>query len=244
MKKSVSITCLLGAMMWGANCAAQAVVVANFAADFSTTSSTSGSWQYGAASSLGGTFYLDSITTLYGPAGEVVAWSPTGTYWPTIGLNTGAAAVNFGGGNVVHLAPQQGLLHPGQNGEFAVARLTVASTFTGKLDVEFVGIDDVSSTTDVHVLRNGVSLFSGLINGFGQMQSFQATQAFQAGDVIDFAVGRGINNNFNDDSTGFKATLSTVTQAVPEPATSALLWSGLLAIVPVIARRRKTSARG
>lgn len=232
-KKSSLLAHLLGALAFGAACTAHTAVVADFAADFSTTSSTSGVWQYGYASTLGGAFGLGANKTTYGAANDVVAWSPAGTFWPTVALNTGAAQVDFGASNLVHLATQQGLLHPGAGGEFAVVRLSITSNFTGQLQTEFAGIDAVGTTTDVHVLLNGISLFSRLIGGYGQTQSFDSTRAFHAGDVIDFAVGVGSNGNYSDDSTGFKATLSTVAPAVPEPTSAALLMAGL-----AVARRR------
>jgi hypothetical protein len=233
---------VIGAVILGAACiasSAQAAVVSDFATDFSTASSTSGAWQYGSAATLGGSFVLDTVTTLYGAGGDVVAWSPAGTYWPTIALNTSATQVNFGGGDAVHLASKQGLLHPGPNGEFAVVRLQVTSTFTGKLDVEFAGVDTLGTSTDVHILLNGVSLYSGLINGYGQLQSFNQNQALQAGDVLEFAVGRGANGSYVDDSTGFRATLSTLTQSVPEPSAPALLAAGLLVMAAARQYRKR-----
>ena len=238
-KKNAFVSSLLGALALSAVCSAQAAVVADFAADFSTTSSTSGAWQYGYSSTLGGAFSLDANKTTYGASNDVVAWSPAGTFWPTVALNTGAAQVNFGAGDVAHLAAQQGLLHPGAGGEFAVVRLTLAADFMGQLQTEFAGIDVLGTTTDVHVLLNGVSVFSGLIGGFGQTQSFDSTRAFHAGDVIDFAVGVGSNGNYFDDSTGFKATLSTVAPAVPEPTTAALLLAGLTGLVGAHRRRAR-----
>jgi hypothetical protein len=238
-KKSVSVKSLLATLMFSASCLAQAAVVADFAADFSTASSTSGAWQYGSSASLGGPFNLDSTKTAYGAASDVIAWSPAGTFWPTVALNTGSSQVNFGASDAIHLAAQQGLLHPGSGGEFAVVRLNVTSSFTGWLQTEFAGIDTVGTTTDVHVLLNGVSLFASAIGAFGQTQSFSETLGLHAGDVIDFAVGRGTNGNFNDDSTGFRATLSTVTQAVPEPPVTAFLLMGLLGLA--VARRSQGS---
>jgi hypothetical protein len=101
----------------------------------------------------------------------------------------------------------------------------VPSTFVGLLQVSFSGIDTVGTSTDVHVLLNGVSLYAGGITAYGQTLVFDTTQAFTAGDRIDFAVGWGSNANFNDDSTGFTATLSTA--PVPEPTSLVLMALGV-----------------
>jgi hypothetical protein len=216
---------------------AQATVVADFAADFSTTSATAGNWRYGSLGTLGGSFSIASNKALYGVGDKVVLWSPASTSWPSIGLNTGAAESQFGGGNVIHLAAAQGLLHPGPTGAFAVARLTVPTSFVGSLQVSFAGIDTVGTTTDVHVLLNGVSLYDGNITGFGQTRNFDATLSFTAGDQLDFAVGWGGNGHYIDDSTGFSATLSTA--PVPEPNALALSVAALGALAAMARVRRK-----
>ena len=229
---------IVGAMLFCAASGARANdapgVEADFAADFSTTSAAAGDWQYGWSATLGGPLALAANQALYGDAGQVVVWSPAGTYWPSVGLNTGAAEVQFGGGNAIHLAAGQGLLHPGPSGEYAVARLTVSGSFLGTLQVNFAGIDTVGTTTDVHVLLNGVGLYAGDITGYGQTLSYGGTRWFTAGDQIDFAVGLGGNGHYIDDSTGFIASLTTA--PVPEAPTLLLMAIGLTAVA---AQRRR-----
>ena len=200
---------------------ASAATVADFAADFSATSNPALGWSYGSTSAIGGPFTLLTAHTVY--AGVVEAWNPAGTSWPTIALNTGADPVAFGAGDAIVLAAGQGLLHPGPNGEFADVRYTAASAFSGIFNVTFSGIDRAGTTTDVHVLRNGVSLASGLIGGFGQTLTYSGVLTLGAGEHLDFLVGRGANGNYIDDSTGFTATL---TSSAPEPATWALMIGG------------------
>ncbi len=213
---------------------AQAGVIADFAADFSSSSNPSGAWSYGAVASLGSTPTLSTSTSTYGPGNEVHGWVPTGTSWPTIALNSTGNAVSFGAGNAITLAGMQGLLHPGVSGQFADVRYTATSAFSGMLDVAFSGIDVVGTTTDVHVLLNGQSLFSGGINGFGQVQGLHASVNLAQGDVLDFAVGYGSNGNYLDDSTGFYATLTT--SDTPEPSTFALLAAA--GLIGLAVRRR------
>ena len=72
--------------------------VANFAADFSTASASSGAWQYGWTATLGGSFTQSAASTWYGTGNQVLLWSPAGTFWPSVGLNTSAVEAHIGAG--------------------------------------------------------------------------------------------------------------------------------------------------
>ena len=104
--------------------------------------------------------------------------------------------------------PRQLAFHPGPSGEFSVIRWTAPTTATVSIAGSFTGTDCCATTTDVHVLRNGVSLFDNSVNGFGATVSFSATVSIQAGDTIDFIVGFGSDGNFFNDSTGLDAVIS------------------------------------
>lgn len=230
------------ALVVGAVCAVPAAWAAtpadDFAASFSATAAVHSGWQYGWSSTLGGSFVLAATTTLYGPANEVVAWSPSGTFWPTVALNTSNAAVSFGAGNVITLQGRQGLLHPGAAGEYAIVRYTFDSERDATMQTRFEGVDRSPTTSDVHVLLNGASLFDGSLHAYGQVQDFSVTRHFRTGDVLDFAVGPG-GNGYVDDSTGF---LARVAAPVPEPQTYALMLAGLGAVTFI--RRRQGRAHG
>lgn len=230
VRKASPIVLATGVLLAGV---ARAATLADFSADFSATTNPAGAWAYGYTATPGGPLTLATQLTRYGSGLEVAAWSPTGTAWPTIALNESSGAVSFGAGNAITLAASQGLLHPGPAGEFADVRYTVQSAGEAVLAVAFSGVDATGTTTDVHVLLNGVSLFDDVISGFGDTGNFSTTRTFAAGDVLEFAVGFGANGNYVDDSTGFRATLSTV----PLPGAAWLLATGLAAIGAARSRR-------
>ncbi len=58
----------------------------------------------------------------------------------------------------------------------------------------------------VYVLENGLSLFTGNINGYGDTAMFSTTLTLANGALVDFAVGLG--SHYDDDSTGIDATLT------------------------------------
>lgn len=213
-----------------------ATILADFAADFSTTSNPSGPWTYGSRTTLGASPTLSTDHSSYGANSEILAWNPAGTLWPIVGLNTTGSTVEFGTGTIIVSAARQGLLHPGPTGAFANVRYTAASDFTADLFVQFAGLDRTGTTSDVHILLNGQSLFSSTIDAFGATATYTTNLHLTQGDLLDFAVGWGNNGTYFNDSTGFFATLSTAD--TPEPATWALLALSLTAITAV--RRPRT----
>ena len=220
---------------------AQAATGADFAADFSASSNPASGWSYGSTTSVSGPFSLLTDKTTF--ASFVKAWTPAGTTWPTIALNTSNATVAFGAGDAIVLAAGQGLLHPGPTGAFADVRYTASSDFSGVFNVSFSGIDQVGTTTDVHVLLNGVSLASGLVGAYGQVVSFSSPVTLGAGDHLDFLVGWGSNSNYIDDSTGFSASLTSAsTGPAPEPAAWTLMILGVGGLGVALRRNRQKTA--
>ena len=206
----------------------------NAANDFNASTNPSGAWSYGWTSTLGGAFTAFSINGAgygvdqwWGANGSVVFHNPTSgalSPWGTIYAEPGALAA-----------------HPGSQGELAVVRWTAQSSGSYTVNAGFYGISQSgqTTTTDVHVLKNGVSSFDGLVEGHWANEKVRVGPSvlnfsLNAGDNVDFVVGYGSNGNYYCDSTRLDATIT----AVPEPETYAMLLAGL-GLVGAIARRRK-----
>jgi len=202
--------------------------------DFSATSNPNGVWTYGWSHTLGSSFIADAINRSDSGIdfwqGSVGTNEPPKSF-PTISRNSSANPVAY---TTIAYAPHQFSLHPGPNGEYSVARFTVPSSGIYALDSAFVGIDlgpAAPTSTDVHVLINGVSIFDAGVNGYGNTQPFSATKQLQTGDTIDFAVGYGSNGTYGNDSTGLSAHLSLI----PEPSQLALCG---VFVIGALQRRR------
>jgi hypothetical protein len=110
--------------------------------------------------------------------------------------------------------PRQVCLHPGEKGEFSVARWTAPASGRCKVKATFTGLPKSPATTDAHVLHRGRSLFQGLLNIGGQPNaaSYSGTIEVAQGDTIDFVVGFG-NQSYGSDTTGLEASVQYETGA-------------------------------
>lgn len=212
--------------------AIDAAPIFDVADDFSIASNPNGAWSYGFASSLGGPFtrFTNKTTGLFNP--NFRAWGHNVEFHPFVAYNS--AATNQQGSGLNLDAGTIGF-HPGRGfpGLFGVIRWTSPSAGDFDVAAAFQGRDPRGTTTDVHILLNDVSLLDGVINrafGPGSGPSYSDILSLNAGDTIDFVVGNGGNNFFND-STGLDATITAIEpEIVPEPAGFAVWMTLLLTI--------------
>jgi hypothetical protein len=199
---------------------ANADVVYDAAKDFSVVNGNpNGVWTYGYSLTLGGPLILNNNSGTNFQGSGIQFWNTNiAANDPFVGYNPTSQLITLG---PIQVQPGQLFFHPGPNDEFETVRFRApAAGGSFQLVTGFVGVDTTGTTTDVHVLLNGVSQFSGLINGFGSKQAYSTTLTLRAGDILDFAVGYGSDGNFLDDSTGLSAVISPT--AVPEPSTLTL----------------------
>jgi len=98
--------------------------------------------------------------------------------------------------------------HPGPKGEYCVVRWTAPVNGLHDVEAEFRAIDR-QTTTDVHILHNGVAVFDGFLrlNGAGGEARQRLPLNLKAGDALDFVVGWG-NGSHICDSTGLSVKVA------------------------------------
>jgi len=206
---------------------ADPIRTADVAADFSSTDNPNGVWRYGWTQTLGSPLNLSTSPRI---RDGVDQWrgdlAEDGN--PAAYHNGTAGVILVGGG--ARFEPGQFGLHPGPDGEFAVVRFTAPAAGTASITAEFRGQDTTGTSSDAHVLFNGVSLFDAFVEGNGDFSAVPVdrTLALNKGDTIDFAVGFGSNGTFFGDSTALAALIQL--NPVPEPGTLTLLTLGVIGL--------------
>src|SRR5262249_50935161 len=87
-----------------------------------------------------------------------VGTESAGVNYPLVAKNFAATGQVVGGG-FVPLNPGQLFTHPAPSGAYSVSRFTTPSAELYSLDVLFQGRDTRGTTTDVHILLNGLFHF-------------------------------------------------------------------------------------
>lgn len=184
---------------------------------YTTGSNPNGAWSYGWEQTLNSA--LNLFTSTYGSGWNTGNGS---NIWKNVSSSTG---YGVGAGEVS--------LHPGSNGALAVIRWTAPTSGTITAS-GFFGSGDLGSMS-YYISVNGTTT-SQWIND-AKTENFSFSQVVSAGDKIDFIVGVG-SNGWGWGNTPLSLT---ITQAVPEPETYALMMAGL-GLIGAIARRRKPLA--
>jgi hypothetical protein len=201
------------------------------AADFSTNSNPNGVWTYGYSLTLGGTLipYTDH-GTFTGNLNGVGYWRNNisgGAPVDTHNYSANNLTNNTGLATEVLLAGTS-TFHPGPQDQYSVFRFTAPTTGQYQLNASFWGTVESGTTTDVHILDNGVGIYSVEITGFMNFTGPSTTVlSLTTGDHIDFEVGYGTDGDFTSDGTGISAQLNPV----PEPSTLALAGLGVAALM-------------
>ncbi len=175
------------------------------AADFSPTSNPTGAWSYGWSTALTSTFDPYSFN---GNDRGIDIWGDAGTLFPPTVSHNGTGSIIALSPELITWQPGQFALHPGSVGQYSHARWTAPAAGIFDISVVFTGIDQNGPSTDVHVLHNTASLFSGSVSGYGGTSVFSTKVLVGAGDIIDFAVGVGTGGYLHD-TTALAATIST-----------------------------------
>ena len=201
------------------------------ATDWSSSTNPLGVWSYGSKSGLG------QVLSLYGSNGPYLALSSwqTSSALPAVFKNQTNATVSY---SAVYL-PGEISAHPGSRGELSVFRFTAPANGMYAVQSHFYGLDTYGTTSDVTIEENNSSvLFSALVNGYraGSDQYYASTLSLAAGDMLDFEVGYGNNNNYFFDTTGLQVDIQMTT--APEPASAVLIGSGLMAAFGLRRRAR------
>jgi hypothetical protein len=207
----------------------------NTAEDFSAVNNPNGVWQYGYEATLGEAFVLFDVRTNRESGLDYWISSLLGLD-PDVSHNPSSSPVAGPSDDFV-LGPNSTAFHPGPNGEFGIFRWTAPTAGLFSIHADFVGLG-MRSTTDLHVLVDGVPVFSDAINGPGMTAAFDTLQPLVSGSTVDFAVGFG-NGNYMSDTTGINATIAVV----PESSSLALVAAGGLTVAGSVATCRKTNPR-
>src|ERR1700678_1097599 len=207
---------------------AQAPTTFDLSAEFAFRDNPNKVWQYGysATNSLvPDQFRVDTqsdrVDMQCDSTGSIGFWHPAANhgpgsgYYPYVAYNTTKQSqVGCKGGAV---RAGEIAMEASNTGQYSLVRFVAPVAGTYKVSVQFEGIHFGLSTTDVHVLHNGTSLFDADIDGYGGDPAFHKVQgasptaeysgqvAMKKDETLTLAIGVGKNKTNSCDTTGLFA---------------------------------------
>ena len=213
---AVAVTVILFGLL------ARAQTTFDLSADFSLRDNPNKVWQYGYSdtnSLAPDQFRFDKYSDGASPIGF---WHPATSsgpglgYYPYIAYNTTKQSQVWPSPNGWVVRGGEVAMEASNSGQYSLVRFVAPVAGTYKISAQFAGVH-VWSTTDVHVLHNGTSLFDADIDGYGGDPAFRQVQGanptaeysgqleMKANDTVTFAVGYGKNKTNSGDTTGLFA---------------------------------------
>jgi hypothetical protein len=193
----------------------------DLSSDFSIQHNPNKVWQYGYSATEALDIHQFQLDKNADTSQVVEFWHPDVNkgpgpgYYPYIAHNgTKQTQIVFKG---LAFRPGEVAMESSRAGQYGMIRFVAPATGTYKVSAQFEGIHFGLSTTDVHVLHNGTSLFDADIDGYGGDPASHAVQgaspkaeysgqvAMTKDDTITFAIGYGKNKTNSCDTTGLFA---------------------------------------
>jgi hypothetical protein len=193
-------------------------------ADFSVQQNPNKVWEYGYSE----TNSLDPaqfrVDTYVAKAGPLFFWHPAMAdrpgpgYYPYVAYNPTAQS-QYGSSNGWSARPGEVAMEASNTGQYSLVRFTAPAEGTYEIAARFAGVHFGLSSTDVHVLHNGQSVFDAFIEGYGGDPSFHKVEGsnptasysgrleLKAKDTVTFACGYGRNKTHFSDTTGLFARI-------------------------------------
>jgi hypothetical protein len=221
MKRQIMVLAAVLSIAWMGE-SKPAEKVFDLSADFSMEKNPKRVWQFGysAAQSLDPKdFRRDESNDKKVPIGF---WHPAKNqgpgpgYYPYVAFNQ-SSKTEYGSSNGWAARGGEIAMEGSNAGQYSVVRFTAPANGKYEISAQFEGIHFGLSTTDVHVVHNGTSLFDADIEGYGGDPAFHKVEgahptaaysgevSMKAHDVLDFTVGYGKNKTHFGDTTGLFA---------------------------------------
>ena len=217
---------LFGAILFGQDVPVPTTF--DLSADFSFRDNPNKVWQYGFSetNSLAPDQFRvdqqsDRVDMQCDSTGSIGFWHPAANkgpgpgYYPYVAYNTTKQPQVGCKGWAVR--PGEIAMEASNSGQYSLVRFVAPVAGKYKVSAQFEGIHYGLSTTDVHVLHNGTSLFDADIDGYGGDPAFHKVQGasptasyagqveLKANDTVTFAVGYGKDKTNSGDTTGLFA---------------------------------------